>query len=181
MNKTYRTVDASSRLSIWQGLVPAPYEVGLDFWIGVATQAMVVAMHDQHHCPADSIYVQKKPATKVIVKAIEKFVLTPYPCRINKVGKEVPPIHLTIGTNPPVTLVLDRPSDPPSLTLEFWRARRTSEKDHSNMVIKMTDVECRLPTVPGLPQSVVVRIPTAVTSKKLRKGDELVLHIPGKP
>ena len=108
-------------------------------------------------------------------------MLTPYPARVSKVGKEVPPVHLTIGTNPPVTLVVDRPSDPLSQTLEFWRVRRTSEKDHSNMVIKMIDVECRLPTVPGLPQSVVVRVPTAVPAKKLKKGEELVLHIPGKP
>ena len=142
---------------------------------------MVVAMHDQHHCPPDSLYIQKKPSTKIIVANVAKFVLTPYPARVSKVGKEVPPIHLTIGTNPPVTLVIERPMDPPSLTLEFWRARRTPEKDHSNMVISMTEIECRLPTVPGLPEAVVVKVPTFVPSKRLRKGDELVVYVPGKP
>ena len=107
---------ASSRLSIWEGLVPGPCEVQLDFWLGVAAQAMVVAMHKHHHCPAGSIYVAKKPTTKVVVANAVKFVFTPYPARLSKVGKEVSHVHLGIGTNPPVALNVDRPLDPLSLT-----------------------------------------------------------------
>ena len=45
----------------------------------------------------------------------------------------------------------------------------------------MVDVEYCLPKgVNGLPESVVVKVPTAVPCKKIKKGDELVLHMPAK-
>ena len=53
------------------------------------------------------------------------------------------------------------------------------EKYHANMVISMVDIEYMLPkTVNGLPKSVIVKVPTAVPCKRIKVGDELVLHIP---
>ena len=43
----------------------------------------------------------------------------------------------------------------------------------------MVDIEYLLPkNVNGLPKSVIVKVPTAVPCKRIKVGDELVLHIP---
>ena len=86
LNRLYKSIDASACLSKWHELVSGPSDIGQDFWLGVATQAMVAAMHQHHNCPAGSIYVQKKPAVKVVVASApsEKFVLTPYPAVVKK-------------------------------------------------------------------------------------------------
>ena len=149
----------------------------------MAAQAMVVAMYQHHHCPAGSIYVQNKPVVKVVVAnapTAGKFAITLYPAVVKK-GKETNHVHLTIGTTPPVELNVEKPDMSLLHTFEFWRMRRVPEQHHANMVISMVDVECLLPTgVNGLPKSVVVKVPTAVPCKKIKKGDELVLHIPAK-
>ena len=182
LNRLYKSIDASACLSKWHELVSGPSDIGQDFWLGVATQAMVAAMHQHHNCPAGSIYVQKKPAVKVVVASApsEKFVLTPYPAVVKK-GKETNHIHLTIGTTSPVDFNLEKPDMSPLHTIEFWRMRRVWDKDYANMVISSVDVEYFLPKgVNGLPKSVVVKVPTAVPCKKIKKGHELVLHMPAK-
>ena len=66
---------------MWDALVPGPSDIVQEFWLGVAQQALVAAMHQHHHCPTGSIYVQKKPVVKVVVGSVpsEKFLFTPYP------------------------------------------------------------------------------------------------------
>ena len=182
MNSAYKSIDASARLSIWDALVPGPADLGQDFWLGVATQAMVFAMHQHHNCPAGSIYVQKKPVVKVVVASVPSgmFAITPYPAVVKR-GKETNHVHLRIGTTLPVDFNVEKPDMSLLHMIEFWRMRRVSEQDHANMVISMVEVEYLLPKrVYGLPKSVIVKVPTAVPCKKIKKGDELVLHIPAK-
>ena len=107
------------------------------------------------------------------------FVLTPYP-GIVAGKKDIRPVHLTIATLPPVDFNIDRPPEMDALqTWEFWRARRSSDKDNANMHISMVEVTCPLPKLAkDFPRSVVVKVPTAVPFKKIAKNDELVLYIP---
>ena len=188
LNSTYKTIDASARLSVWDALVPGPSDIGQDFWTGVAVEALVAVQHQHHHCPTGSIYVQKTPTVKVVVMKVpdRDFVLTPYPAVV-KMGKETSHTHLTIGANPPVVFNVEKPVDikPKKMDLvhiiEFWRIRRTPDKGHANMVISTVEVVCPLPDViRGLPKSVHVQVPVAVPCRKLKAGDELVLHIPAK-
>ena len=182
LNNAYKSIDASARLSTWDALAPGPCDIGQDFWLGVATQALVVAMHQHHNCPAGSIYIQKKPVVKVVVASVPsgKLAITPYPAVVKK-GKETNHVHLTIGTTPPVDFNIEKPDMTMLRMIEFWRMRRVWEKDHANMVISMVDVEYWLPKhVPGLPKSLIVKVPIATPCKKVKEGDELVLHIPAK-
>ena len=182
LKNAYKSIDASARLSMWDTLAPGPCAIGQDFWLGVATQALVVAMHQHHNCPAGSIYIQQKPVVKVVVASVPsgKLAITPYPAVVKK-GKETNHVHLTIGTTPPVDFNIEKPDMTMLHMIEFWRMRRVSEKDHANMVISMVDVEYSLPEhVKGLPKTLIVKVPIAMPCKKVKVGDELVLHIPAK-
>ena len=182
LNASYKLVDVSNRLSKWGGLADGAPTIGPEFWLSVAMQAIVVASHVHRNCPAGSIYVQQKPSIKVVVAAVpmDGFVCTPYPAVVKK-GKETSPIHLTVETDPRVDFNIEKPDMEMLQVLEFWRMRRSSEKDHANMEISMVEVTCPLPKLgKGTPKSVVVRVPTAVPFKKVAPGDELVLHIPAK-
>ena len=180
LQATFKLVDDPSRLSKWDALADAPPTFGPDFWLSVATQAIVAASYQHRQCPAGSIYVQKKPAVKVVVAEEGEFVFTPYPAVVKK-GKDTSQIHLTVGANPPVDFNVEKPDMDMPHVLEFWRMRRSPERDHSNMEISMVDVVCPLPKVgKGVPKSVVVKVPTAVPFTKIQPGDELVLHLPAK-
>ena len=113
---------------MWDALVPGPSDIVQEFWLGVAQQALVAAMHQHHHCPTGSIYVQKKPVVKVVVGSVPsgKFVFTPYPAGLWD-GKQTNHCHLTIGMTPPVDLNVEKPDMSLLHMMEFWRMRRASE------------------------------------------------------
>ena len=176
----FKSVGDSARLSKWVALSDAPPTLGLDFWLGVATQALVAASYQHRKCPVGSIYIQKKPAVKVVVASVPKddFVFTPYP-GVPKKGKETSHIHMTVDSSPPVDFNIEKPDMEMLQVLEFWRMRRSAEKDHANMKIRMVEVVCPLPqVVKGIPKSVRVQVPTAVPFTKIAPGVELVLHCP---
>ncbi len=181
LQSTFKTVDSTSRLSTWDALSNVPPTLGQDLWLSVGTQAIVAASYQHRSCPAGSIYVQKKPAVKVVVASVptDDFVLTPYPAVVKK-GKETSHIHLIVGANPPVYFNIEKPDMDVLQVLEFWRMRRSAEKDHAHMEISVVEVACPLPKLKGIPKSVVVQVPTAVPFKKLAPGDELVLYVPAK-
>ena len=185
LHNTYKSIDVSARLSRWDALAPGfstTGQVGQEFWLGVATQAMVAAMYQHHHCPTGSIYIQKQPTVKVVVVSVptRKFVMTPYPSVVKKVVKDTSHIHLTIGATPPVDFNIEKPDMNLLLIMEFWRMRRAPAKENATMVISMVEVVCPLPAIMGLPKSVTVRVPSAVPCKKIKAGDELVLHVPAR-
>ena len=177
----YKSVDDTARLSKWVELSSEPPTVGQEFWLSVATQAIVVASYQHRKCPAGSIYIQKKPTVKVVVASVPtcNFVLTPHPAVVKK-GKETSHIHLTVEAIPPVVFNIEKPDMEMLQVLEFWRMRRSTEKENANMQISMVEVVCPLPKLKGMPKSVTVQVPTAVPFTKIAPGDELVLYVPAK-
>ena len=179
---TYKLIDESARLSRWDALSTKPPSIDQDFWLSVATQAMVVASYQHRNCPAGSVYIQKKPVVKVIVASVpaRNFVITPYPA-VAKKGKETSHIHLTVEADPPVDFNIEKPDMESLQVFEFWRMRRSPEKDHANMEISMVAVVLTLPKLAkGIPKSVTVQVPTAVPFTQVAPGDELVLYVPAK-
>ena len=182
LQNTFKLVDTSSRLSKWDALSCAPPTLGPEFWQSVAKQAIVAASFQHRNCPEGSIYIQRKPTVKVVVASVptSPFVLLPCPSVVKK-GKEVGPIHLTVSANPPVVFNIEKPDMEMLQVLDFWRMRRSPEKDHSNMELSMVEVTCPLPKLAkGFPKSVVVQVPTAIPFTTIAPGDELVLHAPVK-
>ena len=141
LQKEYKIVDSSSRLSAYDDLSFDAPSVGLDFWQAVATQALFVA--GQHRtCPAGSIYVQKKPGCKVIAQSIDKlpdegFIFTPFPGVVKTVSKNqsanVGMMMTVASPSQSFVFVVDKPDLGAKLALEFWRMRRLSDKDCCNM------------------------------------------------
>ena len=183
LQKTFKAVDASARLSKWD-LSNAVATVGPDFWMSTANQAMFASSLLHRNCPGGSVYVQKTPTVKVIVAKAPStpFVFTAYPAVAKKSAKVEPGhIHAVVETDAPITFDVDKPNLDSSLQLhEFWRMRHSSDKQKANMHISMVDVMCPLPKAKGLPKSVSVKVPTAVAFTKVAPGDELVLYVPAK-
>ena len=180
LQSTFRAIDVSARLSKWDLSSGAP-TIGHDIWVGVAHQALFASTLLRRHCPTGSIYVQKRPTVKVIVASVPStpFVFTPYPATIAK-RKDIGQIHLTVEAEAPVDFNVERPDLEVQQLYEFWRMRRTNDKQFANMHISSVDVVCPLPKVKGLRKSVVVKVPTAVAFTKVAPGDELVLYVPAK-
>ena len=182
LRSAFKTVEPKLRLSKWDALSSDPPTLGQEFYLSVGRMAIASAYYQHRNCPAGSIYIQKTPAVKVIVVAAPKdgFVLTPYPGIVAGKAKDIRPVHLNIATLPPVDFNIDKPPEMDALqTLEFWRVRRSSDKDNANMHISMVEVTCPLPKLAkDFPRSIVVKVPTAVPFKKIAKNDELVLYIP---
>ena len=75
---------------------------------------------------------------------------------------------------------IDRPGLDVEQFLEFWRMRRSTEKDNANMEISMVEVTRPLPKLKDIPESVVVQVPTAAPFKTIAPGGELALYAPAK-
>ena len=189
----YKTVDESSRLSAYEDLSFDAPTVGQEFWQAVATQALVVASQQHRHCPIGCVYIQKKPACKVVVSSIDNLtedgvVLVPYPGRVMKkrnpnlkVGVESSSTFydVTVASNPPHTFVVEKPDMEAKLAMEFWRMRRQSEKEHANMEMSTVDVTIPLPNLgKGHSKKMTVTVPIAKSFKDIGNGDELVLWAP---
>ena len=188
LQKTYRAVDKSSRLSKWTGLSDAPATPGLEFWLSVATQAVACANHEHRHCPLGSLYIQKTPSVKVIVanSPDEKgFMLIPFPCVVRRpaIFKEASPLQATIMTDPLVVFNVDKPdlTNPDLGQLAYWRMRRVSDKQHANMEHTTVEVTCPLPKLgKSFPKNVKVHVTVATLISTAAAGDELVLFVPAK-
>ena len=193
LQKEYKIVDSSSRLSVYDDLSFNAPSVGEDFWQAVATQALFVAGHQHRTCPADSIYIQKSPGTKIIAASVDKlpdegFIFTPFPGVVKAVPKNQSQsayacMMMTVATttSQSFVFVVDKPDMGAKLALEFWRMRRHSDKDYCNMELSTVDVTMPIPSLgKGYKKSVVVTVPIAKPFKDIGKGDELVLFIPPK-
>ena len=192
LKDTFKIFDMAHRLSLNNNLSLEAPTVGVDLWLAMAMQAVALASCLHRVCPEGGISLQDMPHAKIIVKSVESdFVFVPYPCVV-KSTKETGPINAIVKTNPPVVFNIAQPDmdakkdkadvDPNSKKiLEFWRMRRTSERDHANMELSMVDVTCPLGKFgKGFPKTIVVEVPQAVLFKKVAPGDELVLFVPGK-
>lgn len=181
LQKTFKAVDASSRLSKWD-LSNDAATVGPYFWMSAANQAMLASSLLHSNCPAGSVYVQKTPTVKIIVAKVPStpFVFTPYPATVKTMRKAEPGhIHAVVETEPNIAFDVEKPNlESPLQLCAFWRIRRSADKKHANMHISMVDVTCPLPKVKGLRKSVSVKLPTAVAFTKVAPGDELVLYVP---
>ena len=191
LQKEYKVVDQSTRLSTHDDLSFNAPSVGQDFWQAVATQALFVAGHQHRTCPADSIYIQKRPTCKVIAASVDElpdegFVFTPFPGVIKALPKNLSQsasacMMMTVATSTPHSFVVDKPDMGAKLALEFWRMRRLSEKDYCNMELSTIDVTMPIPSIgKGYKRSVGVTVPIAKPFKEIGTGDELVLFIPPK-
>ena len=76
---------------------------------------------------------------------------------------------------------LEKPN-PAKHIVDFWKCRKVSEEQHANMTIDCLSLSVPLPKISATSKrSLVVKIPIAVVSRTMRKGDELVIFVPPKP
>ena len=76
---------------------------------------------------------------------------------------------------------IDKP-DQKKVSVDFWKVRKVSDEENSNMKIEMVEQNVSVPTMKdiGVVASIpiVVSVPSAVLTKDVQVGDELVLHVP---
>ena len=77
------------------------------------------------------------------------------------------------------TFTIDKPDAREYPAIEFWKLRKVSVEQSANMSIDSVNIAVHLPKInSGIRKSVYVSVPTAVSCKPVRKGDELVLYVP---
>ena len=77
--------------------------------------------------------------------------------------------------------ILDKP-DNKQTSIDFWKMRRVHDEEHANMKISMVEQKVMSPAMPslkdeGITSSNLVAVPTAVLTRDVKRGDELVLFV----
>ena len=76
---------------------------------------------------------------------------------------------------------IDKP-DQKKVSIDFWKVRKVSDEENSNMKIAMVEQNVTVPTIKEVGAAasipIVVSVPSAVLTKDVQVGDELVLHVP---
>ena len=90
-------------------------------------------------------------------------------------------VTIQIKNQSAVYFEIDKP-DQKKVSIEFWKVRKVSDEENSNMKIEMIEQNVSVPTMKdvGVAASspIVVSVPSAVLTKDVQVGDELVLHVP---
>ena len=180
ITKHYRIIDNKFRLS--KDKYPLmETDINIGMYAAAATMALQSAMHTQSRVPTGAMYLQKTPTAKLIVQA-DSLVVGDLVCvawgpsaRVIKrdVDNEIV-VKLTIGETEKLYNI--EPPDVKQCAVEFWRMRRVAEKENANMEITMLEVTVPLPAKWGV-KSIIAKIPAAILTKKVVKGDELVLFV----
>ena len=195
LQNEFRYVDASMRLSQLDSY-PQTVAAAEGVYMAAATLGVTSAYFEKRKCPADALYIQDKPSTKVIVKSESTIaaggIVFPAFSQSLKVVKDRGPsapyafnaiVKSKAGDTATVlgTFTLDRPDVKEYPALEFWKLRRVSEEKHANMTIGSVNMQVPLPKIDSsVLKLVYVEVPTAVTCAPVRLGDELVLYVPAK-
>jgi hypothetical protein len=181
MTKHYKIIDNKLRLS--EDKYPLmETDINIGMYTAVATMALQSAMHTQHRVPATSLYLQKLPTAKLIVKAesiaVGDLVCVAWGPSARVLKKDVDHeiiVKITIGKTEKL-YTIETP-DVKQCAVDFWRMRKvTDNKEHANMEVTMLDVTVPLPAKWGV-KSVIAKVPAAILTKTVVKGDELVLFV----
>jgi len=132
--------------------------------------------------------VQKEPAMKVIVNAPSiakgELILVPWGPSVKAAKESTQSIVTTVVNDGEKTIgefVIDAPLKINCDTIVFWKIRRTSDKDASNMVMSSVVVKVTMPKLDkSIGKTLDVQVPVAVLSKKVNAGNELLLYVPTK-
>ena len=130
-------------------------------------------------------YMQTSPSQKLIVDVDEikagklVFVAWGHDLKPPKGGSD-DPCAVTVNDNR--KFILDKP-DNKQTSIDFWKVRRVHVEEHANMKISMVDQKVMSPAMPsykdeGITSSNLVAVPTAVLTRDVKRGDELVLFVP---
>ena len=134
--------------------------------------------------PKDALYIQKTPTCKLLAKApiaIGEAVFVAWTHHVKLVTKD------DGGDNSNVVTVggkykfqMDKPDMKKHLLVEFWRVGRTDSEKYANMKIEMIDRNVPVPSIARyeVTTPTSVSIPSAVVTKNVKVGDELILHVP---
>ena len=90
-------------------------------------------------------------------------------------------VSVQIKNKSKIDFEIEKP-DPKKVVVDFWKVRKVAEQEHSNMKLEMIEQSVTVPTMKEIGTAasspIVVSVPSAVLTKDVNIGDELVLHVP---
>lgn len=186
--KLWKVVDASSRLSC-----DPKYPMKVDTFDGlyesIATIGINAAFFNNKKGNENGLYVQATPTSRLIVQQeggykSGQLVFVAWGAGVKpkkETSEEALLAFIQIKNKATVYFEIDKP-DQKKVSIDFWKVRKVSDEENSNMKIAMVEQNVTVPTIKevGVAASIpiVVSVPSAVLTKDVQVGDELVLHVP---
>ena len=191
--KLWKIVDASARLSC-DPKYPMKFENFDGVYEATATIGINVVFFNNKKRTVNGLYVQVTPTSRLIVQQeggykSGELVFVAWGAGVKpkkETSEEALLASIQIKNKNTVYFEIDKP-DQKKVSVDFWKVRKVSDEENSNMKIEMVEQKVFVPTMKdvGVAASVpiVVSVPSAVLTKDVQVGDELVLHVPkaGKP
>ena len=182
--REYRQVDKSSRLSIDDNY-PHKFEIGESFWASAAIIGINAAYCTAAKVPKDVLYMQKFPNSKMIAKepiviGDVVFVAWTHNVKLVKMDDESSVNVAIIDGKYKFQMTKPEPNHHP--LVEFWRVNRVDSEKNANMKIEMITRTIPLPKITryDVTSPMSVSVASAVLTKDIAKGDELLLYAPFK-
>lgn len=187
LNSSYKAIEAANRLEVDKSYDPKRnYGLDVQLFQSGLLMALTAALHNENKVPCDAFYVQKKPVERLVAKKTltnADVVLVPYTNNV-KLQEEGYGVCATMTHgDKKFTFSLDKPTTKDcqkGCELEFWRIRKVSDKNQSNMIITTIDINVTLPKIGKYPKTIVYTLPVARITNNVNEFDELVLYVPAK-